>query len=232
MTNQAFYVIFELPAWGRHPSEKTQAGLSRPKAKGEIPIEKNVIVVDEQGKQIGVTYPKRARGLVKKGRARYVDACTICLACPPDENLEDLQMNENTINIPEEFEQTNDAAQETWERPITPKYILESIEEIIRKQKYLESAIAQIENLEPEAAMAISQIVEKREVTNQKLIDFYQQAYEKLVTPPDLAHIPEITKIDYKRDIANKLIEEIKNAQDEETKKALSNGLHGFMVSW
>ena len=31
-------------------------------------MEKNIIVVDEQGNEIGATYPKRAKGLVKKGR--------------------------------------------------------------------------------------------------------------------------------------------------------------------
>ena len=30
-----------------------------------------MIVIDEQGKQIGATYPKRAKGLVKNGRAHY-----------------------------------------------------------------------------------------------------------------------------------------------------------------
>ena len=40
-------------------------------AKGEKPIEKNVIVTDEFGKEIGRTYPKRARGLVKNGREEY-----------------------------------------------------------------------------------------------------------------------------------------------------------------
>ena len=33
---------------------------------------KNVIVVDEQGNEYGATYPKRAKGLVKNGRARFV----------------------------------------------------------------------------------------------------------------------------------------------------------------
>lgn len=45
--------------------------------KGEIPIEKNVIVTDLNGKRVGVTYPKRARGLVKNGRAEYVSDCEI-----------------------------------------------------------------------------------------------------------------------------------------------------------
>lgn len=43
--------------------------------KGEIPIEKNVIVTDLNGKRIGATYPKRAKGLVKNGRAEYVSDC-------------------------------------------------------------------------------------------------------------------------------------------------------------
>ncbi len=196
-------------------------------------MEKNVIVVDEQGKQIGVTWPKRARGLVKKGRARYVDACTICLACPPDEDLEDIQMNENIINIPEEeFEQTKEAAQETFEETITPEYILESVAEIIRRQKYIQSVIAQLENLGPEAAIALSQIVEKHETTNQKLIEFYQEAYQKMVTPPDMTQIPDIAKNDYKRDMSKLLIEEIKKAEDADTKNALSSALRDLFVGW
>ncbi len=42
-------------------------------------MEKNTIVLDELGNEIGSTYPKRARGLVKNGRAEYVDDCTIRL---------------------------------------------------------------------------------------------------------------------------------------------------------
>ena len=42
-------------------------------------MEKNVIVTDELGKQIGTTYPKRAKGLVKNGRAEYADDRTIRL---------------------------------------------------------------------------------------------------------------------------------------------------------
>ena len=47
------------------------------------PIEKKISVMDEAGREYEATYPKRARGLVKKGRARFVDENTICLACPP-----------------------------------------------------------------------------------------------------------------------------------------------------
>ena len=46
--------------------------------KGATPIEKNVIVVDEQGNEYEATYPKRARGLVKNGRARFIGENKIC----------------------------------------------------------------------------------------------------------------------------------------------------------
>lgn len=37
----------------------------------------SITVLDENGEVIGDTYPKRAKGLVKKGRAVYVDKITI-----------------------------------------------------------------------------------------------------------------------------------------------------------
>lgn len=42
-------------------------------------MEKNVIVTDANGNQIGTTYPKRARGLVKSGRAEFAGDCKIRL---------------------------------------------------------------------------------------------------------------------------------------------------------
>ena len=69
--------------------------------KGEKPIEKNVIVTDEFGKEIGRTYPRRARGLVKNGRAEYASDCEIRLLqrhTLAPENTEDLIMS-NVINF-------------------------------------------------------------------------------------------------------------------------------------
>ena len=40
--------------------------------KGEKPMIKNVIVTDEFGNKQGLTYPKRAKGLIKQGRAEFV----------------------------------------------------------------------------------------------------------------------------------------------------------------
>ena len=66
------------------------------------PIEKNIIVVDEQGNEYEATYPKRAKGLVKNGRARFVDENKICLACPPGKFLEEEKMSNNTNNKSEQ----------------------------------------------------------------------------------------------------------------------------------
>ena len=68
-----------------------------------------MIVLDESGKQIGKTFPKRAKGLVKNGRARFIDETTICLACPPENEFsEDIEMNTDIKN-----EQTPTAEEET-----------------------------------------------------------------------------------------------------------------------
>ncbi len=70
--------------------------------RGKTPIEKNVIVTDEFGNRIGLTYPKRARGLVKKGRAEYAANDRIRLLKgaydPPVNDTEDFKMS-NVINF-------------------------------------------------------------------------------------------------------------------------------------
>ena len=140
-------------------------------------MEKNIIVVDEQGNQYEATYPKRAKGLVKNGRARFVDDHTICLACPPDNlSLEDRIMSEN--------------------KEISITYLLEQIEKITAQTDYLNGAIEKLSKLEysapecgsppDERAKALGDIVRCRETTNQQLIAFYQKLYEDLKPEPSL----------------------------------------------
>ena len=65
-----------------------------------VPITKNILVVDESGKEYTSTYAKRAKGLVKNGRARWLDGNTICLVCPPDTiDLEDQDMENRAENM-------------------------------------------------------------------------------------------------------------------------------------
>ena len=50
---------------------------------GRTPMEKNIAVIDAQGRTYETTWPKRARGLVKSGKARFVNENTICLTRSP-----------------------------------------------------------------------------------------------------------------------------------------------------
>ena len=72
-----------------------------------------MIVVDSQGNEYEATYPKRAKGLVKSGRARFVGENKICLACPPSDKLEDNIMSEN-ININVEQKTAELTKEEVW----------------------------------------------------------------------------------------------------------------------
>ena len=69
------------------------------------PIEKNVIVVDEQGNILEATYPKRAKGLVKKGRARFISERMICLACPLEKFIEETEMEKTKKEYTKEEQQ-------------------------------------------------------------------------------------------------------------------------------
>ncbi len=75
---------------------------------------KNIAVIDEQGNRYEATYLKRAKGLVKSGRARFVDEKTICLARPPEQS-EDETMSENmsSTNISSENPSAEEADSES-----------------------------------------------------------------------------------------------------------------------
>lgn len=87
MTTAGFSITINTGFGDGNHRKKRQARTAR----GMIPIEKNIIVVDENGTVFESTWLKRANGLVKKGRARWLEERTICLACPP-EKTEDNKM--------------------------------------------------------------------------------------------------------------------------------------------
>lgn len=102
LTNSIIYIIMILRI-GDGTHNKKPHSQKADQDKGATPIEKNVIVVDEQGNEYEATYPKRAKGLVKNGRARFVGENKICLACPPDKILEKNKMEENKLTAKEIF---------------------------------------------------------------------------------------------------------------------------------
>ena len=141
------------------------------------PIEKNIIVVDELGNEYEATYPKRAKGLVKSGRARFIDDNTICLACPPHIELEETTMSSTT---------------KTTTKPkdkLTINYVLNQIEQIVKDNEYIHNALEQLALMpksDPgdiagqEKAKAIGDIVRCRETTNQQALRLYEKMYDDL----------------------------------------------------
>lgn len=151
------------------------------------PIEKNIIVLDEQGNEYEATYPKRAKGLVKSGRARFVDDKTICLACPPV-MMEDNVMSEEKIIYEEKV------INEETEPQLTMGYVLAQIENIAAQTAYLNETVSELGKMfaaTPVAyappdiagqakAKALGDIVRCRETTNQQLLKFYEKVYDDL----------------------------------------------------
>ncbi len=172
MTIQAGYVIIAcVNGDGTHNKKRLYNT-----TKGMIPIEKNVIVVDEQGNEYEATYPKRAKGLVKNGRARFIDTNKICLVCPPN-NMEDNNMS-NTSK-----------ATTKAKKKITIDYVLNQIEQIVKDNEYIHNALEQLASMpksEPgdiagqEKAKAIGDIVRCRETTNQQALRLYEKMYDDL----------------------------------------------------
>ena len=156
------------------------------------PIEKNVIVVDEFGNEYTSTYAKRAKGLVKNGRARWLDGNIICLVCPPDElNLEDNEMENRAENMEAINEVCESEVSKTEQFAITTSDILRRIDQIIAQGNDLPHIVANIKtmpvNESPEGgrdgvarAEAIRDLYVRREVTNQKLIELLNRMYDDI----------------------------------------------------
>lgn len=114
-------------------------------------------VMTAQGRFLHDTYERRARGLVKKGRAYYVDETTICLL--------DISGKEHSME------------------PITKEELFKEMETMLNNQEYFKMAINAIEKIpagmeEEQVELrttAIMNMVKEKEATQQKLIDLWAQ---------------------------------------------------------
>ena len=132
-------------------------------------IEKNVIVVDEQGNEYEATYPKRAKGLVKNGRARFVGENKICLACPPDKIMEETEMEDNKLTAKEIFEQLTILQKQLTENSQTSLH---------RLSDAIESACGdEGDERNSEQIAVICDVFNTREVTLLKLLGMYEKMY-------------------------------------------------------
>ncbi len=160
---------------GRHPSKKNSIHTANHN-KGEIPITKNIRVIDEQGNEHEATYPKRAKGLVKNGRARFVDENTICLACPPDTNLEENRMTENTVTAVQDNETISN--KEIWEQIKKAQDKLSDLSMCMDKIFNLNDLQTDDEEVCCELVEhkidAMQKMFQTREETLKNLIDFYK----------------------------------------------------------
>ncbi|MBR2474305.1 MAG: hypothetical protein IKB51_04685 [Clostridia bacterium] len=112
------------------------------------PIEKNIVVVDEQGNILEATYPKRASGLVKKGRARFISENMICLACPP-EKMEENKMS-NTQN---KFENLEILIDKYVGEHTTESTLKEDLLSAIEDEKFLQAVKISLENNKASTAL-------------------------------------------------------------------------------
>ena len=163
------------------PITKNDIGKKQINTKGATPIEKNVIVVDEQGNEYEATYPKRAKGLVKNGRARFVGENKICLACPPDKILEEENMS-NNINKNQVFNQIAELQKNLG----SIKDLLFYLTAISESQSCVEQEGTEPVVLEYSSDVAktkidvIREVVMQREKTLNKMLDFYLKLYQDI----------------------------------------------------
>ena len=170
MTVQAKYGILILYIGGDTHYKKT--GCTAYQTKGVTPITKNIRVIDEQGTEYETTYPKRAKSLVKNGRARFIDEHTICLARPPIQRLETKQMEQN---------------QNLTEREIflqiaqLQKQLTEDIQSSLHHLSNAISSLLDDGNLTlPEHVAEVCNVFAAREATFSEMLAFYRKLYDDI----------------------------------------------------
>jgi hypothetical protein len=166
---------------------------------GRTPIAKNVRVVDAAGNLLQSTYPKRALGLVKHGRARFIDDHTIELMRPPEAQAEETTMHtqaqDHTMSATAPFGGNSERPQASSSRELIANDILQRIDMLIGETAYLRESVDALARIEgggagdPHSpgdigaqakAMAIASVVEHREQTNQKMIALLDRMYADL----------------------------------------------------
>lgn len=148
-------------------------------------MDKNIEVVDEAGNLYESTWPKRAKGLVKHGRARFVAENRICLTCPPDIETEETHMSNTNI-----FGE------------MTVQDILVRIASIVNQTSYIGEVAEALKamgdgdsgdcgspgNVMGQAkAEALGAIVATRETTNQQILRLYEKMYDDMIRLNGLA---------------------------------------------
>ena len=154
-------------------------------------MEKNIEVVDEAGNVYEPTWPKRAKGLVKNGRARFVEENRICLACPPDTKTEDEHMSNSIfgeMTVADILTRINNIINQTG-------YITSAFESLVRMGDGDSGDCGAPGNIMGKAkAEAVAEVVRARETTNQQILRLYEKMYDDMIRLSGLATQPEATE--------------------------------------
>lgn len=157
--------------------------------------QRTVQVTDEAGNRYEATYPKRAKGLVKHGRARFTDESQteIILTCPPNQNLilEDKTMTEQNTNIQTDKDTVTEkntlalTAKEVFDQIVSLQNLMSS--EYTNPLHSLNQTVGSIcenewESDEHKAAAinSASTPYMVRERTYQQMLELYRQMYNDL----------------------------------------------------
>lgn len=153
-------------------------------------MEKNIAVVDEAGNVYEPTWPKRAKGLVKQGRARFVTENEICLACPPDIETEETHMSNvknifGDVNVADILQRINNIVNQT-------SYITHVCETLAAMSDGDSGESCSPGNVMGEAkANALAGIVQSRETTNQQILRLYEKMYDDLIRLSEAEQAPK-----------------------------------------
>ena len=154
-------------------------------------MEKNIEVVDEAGNVYEPTWPKRAKGLVKNGRARFVEENKICLACPPDTKTEDEHMSNSIfgeMTVADILTRINNIINQTG-------YITSAFESLVKMGDGDSGDCGAPGNIMGKAkAEAVAEVVRARETTNQQILRLYEKMYDDMIRLSGLATQPEATE--------------------------------------
>ena len=146
------------------------------------------------------TFKRRAKGLIKAGRARWSDESEtkICLLVSPAQILEEDNIMNNIYDndgnvIAKEVFAGDLKADEPVGSELTLDYILSQMEKIRGDSAYIFEALNSVKEIKTHPpstnraddasaaqAEAIGDIVKSREKTNQKLLDMYEKMYDDL----------------------------------------------------
>ena len=160
-----------------------------------IPIEKNIIVVDENGTVFESTWPKRANGLVKKGRARWLDEQTICLACPPEKTEDnEMESNQQAGTVSEHIAEIDRIKRQADSKlgGLTVETLLDRMDAIRQEMLSMKELLATMETITKQGgeddaghiAEATSQAFIARETTCQRRLDFLEMIYKDHFSAP------------------------------------------------